>query len=295
MEKIRIAVVGGDTRLAYIVPYLARKGCIVTCYGTESIPEKSGISYCFAGSLKEAVAESEVIVCGIPFARGDEVYTNLALPDMEINYFCECLKEGQRLFGGVLPKYVRDICRKKQVLYYDFMEDESLAVFNAVATAEGCVLTALKEQPTNLHRSRCLVLGYGKCGRVLADKLKGLSAEVTVCARKEGALSYAEAAGMKKLPLAELSEKAEGFEYIFNTIPFVVITEEVLKNMQKSCLIVDIASGKGGVDYEAAKRLGVKALLCPGLPGKYAPKASACGMGEFVMRKIMNIIINNRK
>lgn len=286
MGKIKTAVIGGDTRLAYIVSYLAKMGCSVICYGTESIPEKRGISYCFAGSLKEALEEAEAVVCGIPFAKGNEVYTGLSLPDMELTYFCECLREGQRLFGGVIPETVRESCRKKQVLYYDFMEDEPLAVFNAVATAEGSVLTALKEQPTNLHKSRCLILGYGKCGRVLADKLKGLSAEVTVCARKEGALSCAEAAGMTKLSFDRLSAEAGNFEYIFNTVPSTIITEKVLKNVKKEALIVDIASGAGGVDYSAAKRYGVRALLCPRLPGKYAPKASACGMGEFVMRKL---------
>ena len=286
MQKIRTAVIGGDTRLACMVPCLAKEGCRVICYGTEPISEKSGISYCFAGSLKEALAEAEAVICGIPFAKGIEVYHGSVLPDMEIAGFCECLKEGQMLFGGVIPETVRRSCRKKQVRYYDFMEDEPLAIFNAVATAEGCVLTALKEQPTNLHRSRCLVLGYGKCGRVLADKLKGLSADVTICARKEGALALAEAAGMKKLPFGEMPEQIRAFEYIFNTVPSTVLTEKVLKKVRKDALIVDIASGKGGVDYAVAKRCGVRALLCPGLPGKYAPKASAEGMSDFVLRTL---------
>ena len=60
----------------------------------------------------------------------------------------------------------------------------------------------------------------------------------------------------------------------------------MLKKVRKDALIVDIASGKGGVDYAAAKRCGVRALLCPGLPGKYAPKASAEGMSDFVLRTL---------
>lgn len=286
MAAIRIAMIGGDMRLAYMVPILAGKGCLLTCYGTEPIPEKSGVSYRFAGSLQEALEDADAVVCGIPFSKKGRVYSGGAIPDMEMSCFCAHLKRGQRLFGGVMPQTVKEECEKRQIVFYDFMEDEPLAVFNAVATAEGCILTALKKQPTNLHGSRAVVAGYGRCGRVLADKLKGLSVKVTVCARKPEQLACAEAAGMETLTFGSLPQEAGKYEYIFNTVPSTVITEEVLKKLSPSALVVDIASGSGGVDYEAAKKLGVRALLCPGLPGKYAPKASAAGMAEFVLRKM---------
>lgn len=285
MEEKKIAVIGGDKRLAYIVPQLARRGFEVSCYATEPIPEKSGISYCFAGSFAEAAEGAEAIVCGIPFEKNNHVYADMAMPDLEIEAFFESLHQGKKLFGGVLPKKVKDFCKEKEIFYYDFMEDESLAIFNAVATAEGSILTALREHPTNLHGSRCLVLGYGKCGRVLADKLQGLAAKVTVCARKQGVLACVKAAGLEALDFESLARKIGDFEYIFNTIPSKVLTEEILKRTQKTGLIVDIATG-GGVDFEAAGKWGVRALLCPGLPGKYAPKSSAIGMAEFVMKNM---------
>ena len=37
-----------------------------------------------------------------------------------------------------------------------------------------------------LHGSRCLIIGYGRIGRLLADRLLSLGAEVTVSARKYG-------------------------------------------------------------------------------------------------------------
>lgn len=45
--------------------------------------------------------------------------------------------------------------------------------------------------------------------------------------------------------------------------------------MRKSAWILDIASGDGGVDYAAARKMGVQAVKLPGLPGKYAPYTSA--------------------
>jgi dipicolinate synthase subunit A len=39
-------------------------------------------------------------------------------------------------------------------------------------------------------------------------------------------------------------------------------------------VVIDIASAPGGVDFEAAKQLGIAAKLCPGLPGKYSPRSA---------------------
>ncbi|MFR3070454.1 MAG: dipicolinate synthase, partial [Enterocloster sp.] len=39
--------------------------------------------------------------------------------------------------------------------------------------------------------------------------------------------------------------------------------------------VIDIASAPGGEDFEACKRAGIRAKLCPGLPGRFSPLASA--------------------
>lgn len=186
----------------------------------------------------------------------------------------------------MIPEAFRQECDERGIRCYDYMKDESIAVFNAVATAEGAILEALFHKDTNIHRSNTLVLGYGRCGMVLAQKLKGLSAFVTVCGKSPVELARAEAMGMEILSLDCLAEKAGNFEYIYNTIPALVLEEGILAKMQKDALIIDIASGKGGVDYQAAERLDVEALHCLGLPGKYAGKISAKRLAEYVLDKL---------
>ena len=44
-------------------------------------------------------------------------------------------------------------------------------------TAEGAIQLAMEELPITLHGARVLVIGYGRLGRVLADRLAGLKAE----------------------------------------------------------------------------------------------------------------------
>jgi dipicolinate synthase subunit A len=64
------------------------------------------------------------------------------------------------------------------------------------------------------------------------------------------------------------------FMYIFNTAPALVLGEALLEGAAPEATIIDIAAAPGGVDFEAAKQLGLCAKLCPGLPGKYAPRAA---------------------
>ena len=52
-------------------------------------------------------------------------------------------------------------------------------------------------------------------------------------------------------------------------------------------LIIDLASAPGGVDYEIAEKLGIKAILASALPGKVAPDTASDYIKEYVYRKIL--------
>jgi dipicolinate synthase subunit A len=64
-------------------------------------------------------------------------------------------------------------------------------------------------------------------------------------------------------------------DIIFNTIPSVILGEEQLEKVKKDCVIIDLASKPGGVDFEASKRLGIKTIWALALPGKVAPITAA--------------------
>lgn len=74
------------------------------------------------------------------------------------------------------------------------------------------------------------------------------------------------------------------YDYIFNTVPAQVVDRGVLEACKKDAAVIDIASAPGGVDFEAAKALGIAAKLCLGLPGKYAPKTAGEILAEEIMR-----------
>lgn len=281
MAEYDIAVIGGDKRTACMIPFFMEKGYRVIGY---KVYHKNNVDNDldieadgYAESLKQAAESAPVIVGGIPIEKKGIV---------NLRELSRHIRKYHRIFGGVIPESFRQECSERGIACYDFMKDENVAIFNAVATAEGAVLEAMLHKQTNIHHSRTLVLGYGRCGKVLSEKLKGLSAYVTVCSNNSQELAMAEAFGMDVLPLKDLGEEIAGFEYIYNTVPVVILDEEMLKRMGKDVLIIDIASGRGGLDYKEAEERQIKALHCLGLPGKYAGKISAKCLSEYVMEKL---------
>lgn len=290
MTKYDIALIGGDSRTAYMAPYLAKKGYHVICFNTVSITYgdhlKAKIHY--ADSLRECLDCTDIIVCGIPFLKGEDIYCeeNKINDQIPLTEFQRCIHKHQIIFAGVIPERFRTVCEEREIYCHDFMLDEPLSIINAVSTAEGAILEALLRKNTTLYKSYCLVLGFGRCGKIIADRLNGLHSCVTVCSENETELANAAALGFHTLRLSKLNQNIFRYEYIFNTIPACMLDHHCLERTSRDCLIIDIASNRIGADYGAAKLLGINLCFCPGLPGKYAGKSCAKQLSKYVIRHI---------
>ena len=259
-------ILGGDLRQRYLCQLLKQSEPNVTDY----------YEYCPSFSLRQAMEDSDIILCPIPFSKdGQTVFSTDPKAGIEIPAFLEYLKKGHILFGGVLPAAVLKHCESNFIPCFDFMQMEEVACKNAVATAEGAIAEAITLSRKNLCQSSSLVLGWGRCAQVLADRLKGLGAQVTVLARDRDKLASACALNFGTLPLAELESESHRFDFIFNTIPAMVLDASVIRHLKPESVIIDIASAPGGTDFEACSLQNIRAKLCPGLPGLYAPLSSA--------------------
>lgn len=276
------AVIGGDHRQVYLANYLRNRRYRVLVYGTE---EQDLDRECKrAESLLDAVTSADCVIGPVVFSKdGKQIVSKQKKCPMKVGELLGAMKRGQSLFGGCIPQEVQKICDDKEIFLYDFMSMDDVAIYNAIATAEGAVVKAMELKPVNLHGSRCLILGYGRCARVLAAKLKGLNTRVSICARREAARSQGEADGFDSMDFQTLARQIPQFDYIFNTVPAVILKEDLLKRVSKEACIVDIASMPGGVDWEAARELEICAYLCPSLPGIYAPKSSGIRLAEKVL------------
>ena len=126
-----------------------------------------------------------------------------------------------------------------------------------------------------MHGANVLVLGYGRVAKILADKLKGLNANVFCAARKQKDLAHIKALGYNVVDINNMLDVIAKMDIIFNTVPTMILGEKKLIKLNKDTVIIDLASAPGGVDFKVAEDLGIKAYLELALPSKVAPKSSA--------------------
>lgn len=281
-----IGIFGGDLRQVYMTAsFLSMGNCVATYAiaeegsGRMDLQSDSFImnkKYGRAYTLNELFDHCTILVGPIPMTRDQITINSENTPsDLTIANIAYLLREHHILIGGDIPSSLKELCDLRHILTYDLMKDEKITILNAIATAEGAIMEAIKESVRNLHGSSCLVLGYGRCAKVLAGKLKALDADVTVAARSWEALAYASVAGCNAVHLSVLKNYLPSFHFIFNTIPAFILDKDCLNLADPEVTIIDISSAPGGIDFDYARTLGLNAKLCLGLPGKVAPKTSS--------------------
>ena len=189
------------------------------------------------------------------------------------------------VFAAMRDRLIRAYPALDGAEVFDYAARDDFAVLNAVPTAEGAVEVAMREYEGTVFGSRTLVTGFGRIGKILAKMLKALGSDVTVCARKPSDFAYIEALGYHAKNTASLS-LVHGYDIVFNTVPALIFDETLLKNTDEATLLIDLASLPGGVDFEAARKLGVDAHRALSLPGKCAPKSA----GEIIKKTVFSII-----
>ncbi|HWT74911.1 MAG TPA: dipicolinate synthase subunit DpsA [Mobilitalea sp.] len=268
-----LGIFGGDLRQVYMAEAFLKMGYRVFTY---RIKEPVVHENCIAlQTPDELFDQCNVLIGPIPLTKDLVSIASANTLDLNTSKFTSCLTKDHMLIGGIIPDPLINLCTTKGIPFFDLMKDEKITILNAIATAEGAIMEAIKDSSINLHGSICLVLGYGRCAKVLAEKLKGLDADVIVAARSEDALAYAEASGLKTIPLNKVKVILPSCQFIFNTIPAMVLDQCCLPYVNTEVTIIDIASAPGGVDYEYAMNHNINAKLCLGLPGKVSPKTSA--------------------
>lgn len=300
---ISIGVIACDLRQVYMARRLAKEGYRVHLVYSEALDKEKlcrimldsdsfeSDNLRISSDIMDILLSSEVIAGPVPFNKISEFIT--------IPKFIGALADRSNIsktfvFAGVIDDEYKALLKENHIRYVDFMEIEELAVFNTIATAEGIIAEAVIHKETNLHNSECMVLGYGKCAKTLANKLKGFGANVTVVARNPMDLTTASSLGHSTMNIASLKNHIYCFEYIFNTIPYMIIDDSVLEHVHPDSVIFDIASIPGGVDKHAAARRNIRLIHSLGIPGKYAPKSSGEAIGDYLIQCIERIDLHNK-
>lgn len=284
----KIAVIGGDLRTVYLAKMLAKEHTVIT-YGQELAEFKTEAMK--IDNLKSAIELSDIIIGPVPFSKdGESVHAKFSREKILVEEVIKYCK-GKLLIAGAISDEICNLAKENDVQVIDLMKEESLTVLNTIATAEGTLELAINKTKRVLQGSNVLVLGYGRVAKVVAQKFAAMRAKVTCAVRRSEVFAWIEVDGYDSLNINELGENLGTFDIIINTPPTMILNRDRLLKLKKDCLVIDLASYPGGVDFEAAKELGISFEWALGLPGKVAPITAA----EHIKKTIDEILVKMSK
>ena len=276
-NKLRFWLIGGDPRQAALARALVEDGHEVHTYALEEgVPPDL-----WADSL-QGVEEAQCVILPLPAVDGEGINAPLSPRKPTLEELLDALVPGQLLCAGMPPCALKQAAEERGLRLADYFAREELAVSNAVPSSEGAIQIAMEELPITLHGARVLVVGYGRLGKVLAGQLRGLGAQVTVAARKAADLAWIRAQGCEARRSDQLGPWLGEYTLIINTVPAPILDREALALLKPGCLVIDLASKPGGVDFTAAGELGVKVVWALSLPGKVAPVTAGLSIRDAI-------------
>jgi len=190
------------------------------------------------------------------------------------------LPEDCLIFTPIMRDFLQDVSQQIEIM----MDHDEIAIYNSIPTAEGTLYYIMQNTEYTIHGANVHVIGAGRCGETLAKTLKGLGAKVSISSRNPALVARLFESGISVVKTDEKTLKQA--DVIVNTVPALMLGKEQLQQVKKEVYIADIASAPGGVDFDFAEKLGIKAELLPALPGIVAPKTAASYLAQFIKRKI---------
>ena len=286
MKKNMFTLIGGDQRSIATANQLCRMGFDVQVFGFNT-------DVCFdsrvihPATLKESMRDADYIILPLPaLSEGELLNTPLYENTVYFHDLLPLVNKSQLVFGGKITPSMSALLQAQNITCYDYSQREEFSVLNAIPTAEGAISIALQELPYTLSGTRCLVTGFGRIGKVLCRALDGLGAKVTASARKYSDLAWIDACGYTSIHTKDLKKYIGQFQVILNTVPDLLFDRETLICACTDCLMIDLASKPGGIDFACAEKIGIKVIWALSLPGKTAPLTA----GTIIGNTILNII-----
>ena len=286
-------MLGGDLRQLAVAERLAERYDNINLWGLSAaaIGDVGGVRE--VQEVAEAIEGADILLLPLP-ASVDGVTVNSPLSDtserLRMSRIAEMARDGAIVIGGKIPEAFARTAEKKGLTVKDYFESEDFQIKNAYTTAEAALSIAMNALDRNIRGARVAITGYGRIAKHLATLLMAIGARVTVAARRESDVSFAESLGCESRRITEGADwwraLTHGYDVIYNTVPTWIFGRDFLSAVDKKTLIVDLASAPGGVDIRAARDLGSNVSWATSLPGKYAPRSA----GEIIASCVLRII-----
>ena len=203
--KYKYLVLGGDLRNVKLAGMLADDGNKVYSFGqdkSDEVLDDGRIEKC--AYLKTAIDKAQIIIAPVPFASNDEfINTPFSHDKIKIDDLMKANKS-KIFISGSIKESLKKQLDEKYLEVIDIMKRDDLAILNTIATAEGTIEVAIKNTNKILQGSRVLILGFGRVGKIVANKFSKMSAIVTCAARKVSDLAWIKAYGYNSLNINDM-------------------------------------------------------------------------------------------
>lgn len=287
LTGIRIVFLGGDARQIEVIRKCVELDATVSAAGFDKwVAPSPGVN--LEELSAKLLADADVLV--LPAVGcDDEGYINALFSSGRLQLLEEhiaALPPEAMVYTGMAKNYLRSLCANHSLKLVELLARDDVAIYNSIPTAEGALVMAIQNTDFTIHGSTSMVLGMGRTGFTMARALQGLGSSVKVGVRKQEHYARAEEMGWKPFMTGDLLLHVPEVDLIFNTIPSMIITAQVLTRVQRHCVIIDLASAPGGCDLRYAEKRGIKAMLAPGLPGIVAPKSAGIIMANALVQSI---------
>ncbi|MCM3745956.1 dipicolinate synthase subunit DpsA [Paenibacillus pasadenensis] len=291
LTGVQVLLIGGDARQLEVIRRLSELNASLTVSGFDGLRTLPGdISN---SELREELFDKADAVILPAVGTDDAGLIPAAFSDSELlltdGMFSRIPKYGT-VYAGMARPYLKELCQKHGIALVELFERDDVAILNSIPTAEGAVKMAIEHTDITLHGSACMVLGLGRTGLTLVRTLLALGAQVYAGVHRPEHYARAAEMGAKPFYTRDLQDYAANIDLLFNTIPTMIVTAQMIAGMPSRAVIIDLASKPGGTDFRFAEKRGLKAILAPGLPGIVAPVTAGRIIADCVTQLILDDI-----
>lgn len=285
---MNILVLGGDLRYLEVIDNLSVKNNVdvvgykntyindkVNCINIDDICISKYDSIIFPVN---GVMDNNIISCRFN-------NTSIKLND---DFLAGCRKDCL-IFSGISTPNLDKLLDNASMDCIYLMKDKEVIRSNSIPTAEGIIADIVLNTEITIDKSNILIFGYGNIGKVLVKYLNMLGANVTVSIIEPDDKNFLDSIGINCFYSNNtdiLIKEIGSNDVIVNTVPNTVIDSSLIKYINRSSYVLDVASHPHGVDREVLDEFFIKNKLYLGIPGKVAPKTS----GKILSKKINQVM-----
>lgn len=269
-----IIIIGGDKRQKELYDILTSRG--MKCIYISSSAETDG-------SLK--INQNDILILPVPLSKDKEnIYSSDKSFIMKIKDILKNIDNTNTIFAGGIPKALKAELDDKGIEFVDYLDSEETVLYNAYLTGLGALKLLFENTNEDIRYKKVLVTGFGRVAEFTAQALKNADCDVYVTARNKLKLIRAECMGYKIIDFEKKSSFLYLFDYIFNTVPENIFTEEDVGHIKGKYF--ELASAPYGADKEYFIGRENDYIDGKALPGRYFSRSAAEKLAEITLKHI---------